>query len=291
MKKHTHFLETEIQPSIPEKALFHFISAPYEKTVSYGKGTAKGPAAILKASLRLETFDGISIPGNSGIHTCKPLDCRGPHTKALGRITRNVEQVISMGAVPVVLGGEHTVTLGSAEAFFRNYGKNFAIVHFDAHTDLRDSYQGSKYSHGCVMRRIFSDLGIGIFQIGIRSLSYEEHVFRLENKIGHLDACEFAFGKTPELCLPAGFPDNIFVSIDIDALDPALIPATGTPEPGGLSWYQMMYCLDALSRKKRVIGFDLVELAPIPKVHSADFAAARLIYNFMGFIARNNYKK
>lgn len=286
MSKKISFLEAEWKPAKCAEALFHIVSAPYEKTVSYGEGTRKGPAAIIKASQRLEAFDCISIPGEAGIYTHKPLDCGGGHRKALARISAKVREIISSNKIPVVLGGEHTVTLGSIIALNEELGKEFGVIQFDAHTDLRDSYQGTKFSHGCVMRRIYSDFEIKILQIGIRSLSYEEHLFRIENKIPHIDADRFTFSAKPEISFPSDFPENVFVTIDVDALDPSIMPATGTPEPGGLDWAQIMYCLDAICAKKRVIGFDVVELAPIKGMHAPDFTIARLIYNFMGMIAR-----
>ncbi len=290
-KSYPRFLEYELPPSEEASALFHIVSAPYEKTVSYGKGTANGPAAIISASQRLETFDCVSVPGACGIFTHKPLDCRGSDSAALGRISDKVGQIASRGAIPVVLGGEHTVTVASAEAIKKAHGDDFGVIQFDAHTDLRDSYQGSRFSHGCVMRRIFSDFGIPIFQIGIRSLSEEEAVFRINNRIGSMDAGSFAFSARPELVLPDDFPKKVFVTVDVDALDPSIMPATGTPEPGGLGWHQLMACLEAISLTRDVLGFDVVELAPIKGFHFPDFTAARLVYNFMGMIIRSRFVK
>jgi agmatinase len=279
MKK---FLESEI-PDLPEEeCLFHVIPAPLEATVSYGGGTANGPEAILQASDQLEAFDGVSCPCEQGI-------CTRETARTLEEIEAAVAGVLQTGGIPVVLGGEHTVTLGALRAL-KKAGREFGVVQFDAHADLRDEYEGSKLSHACVMRRAIDDLGLPLFQIGVRALSLEEHRFRTERNVPHLDAAEIAGKGTPRRLLPPGFPRNVYVTFDVDGLDPSVMPATGTPVPGGLLWYQATGLLETISVERTILGADFVELAPIGGLHAPDFAVAQLVYRMMGLIARQQRK-
>jgi agmatinase len=284
-QKYPIFLESELGPETAATALFHVIPAPYEKSVSYGKGTKAGPAAILAASQQLELFDGTSIPAAAGIHTLPPLSGNGTAEEVLTAIERSVSQVLKHRKIPVLLGGEHTVTVGALQAV-RHHADSCGIVQFDAHADLRDTYEGSPYSHACVMHRAL-DMGFPLYQIGVRSLSHEEELLRRARNIGRLDGAAIAVAGVPEEILPADFPSDIYITIDVDVLDPGIMPATGTPEPGGLGWYQMMQALAGVIRGRRVLGFDVVELAPVPGLHAADYTVARLIYNFFGMITKN----
>ncbi len=286
-KHYQRFLESELGPEIPDEPLFHIIPALYEKSVSYGTGTDAGPAAILAASQQLELFDGISIPAEHGICTWPPLSCTGSAEEALAEIAATVNDVLLHNTtIPVVLGGEHTVTVGALQAVRQRYD-NCGIIQFDAHADLRDTYEGSRYSHACVMRRAL-EMEFPLYQIGVRSLSHAEELLRQAKDIGRLDGAAIGCAAMPDVILPADFPHDIYLTIDVDVLDPAVIPATGTPEPGGLSWYQMMQALSTVMRGRRVIGFDVVELAPIAGLHAPDYTVARLIYNLFGMISRNN---
>ena len=274
MKK---FLESEI-PDLPEaECLFHIIPAPYEKTVSYGQGTAKGAEAILEASYQLEAFDGHGCPCEQGIFTHEAA-------QTLKEIEASVSKVWKSGKLPILLGGEHTITYGALKAL-KEGGEEFGIVQFDAHADLRDTYNGDKFSHACVMRRAL-ELDIPLFQIGVRSLSAEEAKLRQEQGIPHLDGYEIGNEGLPKNILPRGFPKRVYVTFDVDVLDPSIMPSTGTPEPGGLNWFQTFQCLGNIVETKTVIGFDVVELAPIKNLHAPDFLVARLIYNFLGLIER-----
>ena len=284
-KRYSDFAGVDVVPSPPDKALFHVIPAPYEKSVCYGKGTADGPRAILEASRHLEIFDGLDVPAEMGIHTHSPLSCAGTHEEALDEIEKAVGESLSLGKIPILLGGEHTVTLGALRAVKKRFPE-FGVVQFDAHADLRDSYEGSQYSHACVMRRSM-DMGTRLFQIGVRSLSYEEHALRSRNGVVWIDAIHVATSGLPKKLLPDDFPKKIYVTIDIDAFDPSIIPSTGTPEPGGLTWYQMLTALESVVIGRQTIGFDVVELAPIPSLHAPDFTAAKLVYQFMGLLARH----
>jgi agmatinase len=280
-----NFIGLDRNPPKLEEALFHIIPVPCEKTVSYGEGAAKGPRAILEASLQLELFDGISIPADHGIFTHPPVDCNGIMKQAMQNISQAVSTVLTLKKLPVLLGGEHSITPGAVRELKNRIGE-FGVVQFDAHADLRDSYQNDPFSHACAMRRLL-DLKIPIFQIGNRSMSIEEYRLRNDLKIGRLDAATIAQDGIPGTILPDGFPDRIYITFDVDAFDPTIIPSTGTPEPGGLSWYDVMKILSIILPGRNVVGMDIVELAPIAGLHAPDFTIARLIYNLFGMIVRN----
>ncbi|BFR49795.1 agmatinase [Nitratidesulfovibrio sp. HK-II] len=279
------FLASELDDVAPDGARFHVIPVGYEESVSYGGGTAAGPAAILAASDQLELWDGESVPADLGIHTAPAVDCCGGAEAVLARIEAATATALSHGGLPVLLGGEHTVTLGALRALHRQYG-TFGVIQFDAHADLRDSYGGTPYSHAAVMRRAVADLGLPLFQIGVRALCREEVDCRAALGVGHLDAAALARHGIPDPLLPPDFPERIYVTFDVDGLDPSIMPATGTPVPGGLGWYDARRCLELVMAGRQVLGFDVVELAPMDGFHAADFAAARLVYDIMGLVQR-----
>ena len=283
------FLASEISDQRPEDALFHVIPVPYEKSVSYGGGTVNGPKAILHASQQLETYDGFSCPCDEGIYTAEAVDCKGDAEEVIASIKEAVQRVYSFGdtKIPFLLGGEHTVTNGAIQALYET-GVNFGIVQFDAHADLRDSYEGSIWSHACVMKRAV-DLGIPVFQLGVRAMSLEEVQIREKHPdlISYIDGYELGTEGIPAgALLPEGFPKKLYITIDVDGLDPSIMPATGTPVPGGIGWYQAQELLRKVAAEHTIIGADIVELAPIENLHAVDFAAAKLAYDLMGIIQR-----
>ncbi|RJR16879.1 MAG: agmatinase [Desulfobacteraceae bacterium] len=283
-KRHEYpaFLGSELGPQNPETSLFHIVPVPYEKTVTYGKGTEKGPSAILKASWQLEIFDGKGVPAERGIFTHGPIDCAGRAEDVISRIEKTISLVLSSGKIPVMLGGEHTVSLGAARAVRKSF-TDAGIIQLDAHADLRNVYDGTRLSHACIMRRVH-DLGIPFVQMGVRSLSPDEKYFRESNEIRCYDAPGLNKTGLPANWMPEGFPKDVYVTIDIDSLDSSIMPATGTPEPGGLSWYMTLDILMSIAKQRRIVGFDLVELAPVAGLHHCDYTAAKLIYLFMGAI-------
>ena len=294
------FLGSELPWRPAEECRYHIISVPYEDNVSYGGGTSLGPAAVLEASDQLESWDGESVPGDDGIFTGPVVDCTGSPEAVLSRIERAVTAALVLGNRPVLLGGEHTVTLGALRAIARRrkaQGRpKFGLIQFDAHGDLRNSYEGTPYSHGSVMRRA-CDLEIPLMQIAVRSLCLEEVEFRKTYGVHHLDAAEFsrlgglAAASQPGFkLLPDDFPEDIYITFDIDALDASLMPATGTPDPGGLSWYEALRLLELAVTDRNIIGLDLVEVAPMPGYHAAEFTAAKLLYYLMGIIQRRAAK-
>jgi len=285
MKSFPPFLASEIKNSPKEEAFFHIYSCPLEETVSFGGGTALGPEAILEASSQLEVWDGYSNPSALGISTQPPIDTAGPVEEVLQSLSEAIESTLEQGAVPVLLGGEHTVSVGAFLALARR-PERIGIVQVDAHGDLRDTYEGSPFSHACALRRGV-DLGLDLFQIGVRSISPDEVEFRKEKGIPHLDARELHRQSPLALELPDSFPSQVYLTVDIDGLDPSLFPDTGTPEPGGLFYPQFIQLIEELAQERQIIGFDLVELAPPQGDLRTAFLAARLVYDVMGIIQRS----
>jgi N1-aminopropylagmatine ureohydrolase len=283
MKAHSYpsFLELDIPPSSYEEARVHIIPVEMEKSVSYGGGAAKGPRAILEASLQLEAFDGRTVPGKAGLFTHRPLKCQAAEAaEDLEAIAAEVAGIIHKNGVPAILGGEHTVTIGALKPFVDN-GTKFGVVQFDAHADLRDFYENNPLSHACVMRRVH-EMNIPFVQIGIRSLSEEEHIFRQTQNIKSFDAANLYSGGIPSEILPRDFPAQIYITFDVDCFDASIMPATGTPEPGGLHWYQVMELLHKVAATRKICGFDVVELAPISGMPAPDFTVAKLVYKLIG---------
>jgi agmatinase len=280
------FLASEYPPAAPQNALFHVIPVPLERGVSYGTGCARGPAAILEASQQLEAWDGLSRPGERGIHTAPEIDCRGETETVFARIENSVRAALRCNALPLLLGGEHTLTFGALRALRKHHGL-FGIVQIDAHADLRAEYQGSPWSHACVMHRAVRDLGLPLAQFGVRELSLEEVRVRREFNVRFLDAPALMQGELPEKLLPDAFPEAVYLSFDVDGLDASLMPATGTPSPGGLGWYEALHIVQNCLRGRRVLGFDLTEFAPLPGMRAPDYTAAKLVYHIMGIVERN----
>ena len=175
------------------------------------------------------------------------------------------------------------MTYAALAALVARFGR-FGVIQFDAHADLRETYEGTPWSHACVMRRAVADLGLPLIQFGVRALCLEEVEAREQYGVRFHDAAELACGGIPEI--PRDFPERVYLSFDVDGLDPSIMPATGTPVPGGLGWYQALELAQMALRGRAAIGFDVVELAPVPGLHAADFTAARLTYALMGLVER-----
>ncbi|MBU2871754.1 agmatinase [Colwellia sp. E2M01] len=283
------FLGSEIAQGKPEDALFHVIPVPYEASVSYGGGTSLGPSAILKASWQLEEWDGKSKPCEQGIYTHPVVDCSVSPEQVIENIAAATKIAGDFAKIPVVLGGEHTVTYGVIKGLLESGVVNvndIGIVQIDAHADLRDAYEGDKLSHASVMKRIV-DLGIPLFQLGIRAFCEEEVETRKAANVHFIDADDLVPNNINEITLPEDFPKNVFFTLDIDGMDPSVFPSTGTPVPGGLSWYQTLSLFESVAKQRNIIGFDIMEFAPINGFHAYDFAASFLTYKMMGIVERN----
>lgn len=271
-----------------EKAKVVIIPAGYEASVTYGGGTAKGPRAILGASTNLDElwdvgYGLINGLAETDIYTVQK-DIAGKIKEplpALKNIEKQVVAVVEKNKLPVLLGGEHTVTLGALQGLRGKYGNNFCVLHFDAHTDLLDQYEGNNLNHGCVIRRA-RELGLEIVSVGIRNMNAEIADYIKKHKLEK----DIFYG--PALPMDKIFKrldkKNIYISFDFDALDPAIMPSTGTPEPGGLGWHETLNLLRKVCGKYKIIGADFVELAPISDLHAPDFLAAKLIYHFISYI-------
>ena len=281
------FLASECECRSATDSAFHIIPVPMEQTVSYVGGAAGGPEAILHASQQLEDWDGSSCPLEMGIHTRPFVDCQGTAETVLARIKAATAEVLTAGNIPVVLGGEHTVTVGALQAVVEHCQEPIGLIQIDAHGDLRDSFEGTPYSHACVARRAVVDLNMPLFQFGIRALSREEVEFRQAHPaIWHIDGAELFSQGIPLEPLPPEFPRTVYLTFDVDGLDPSVIRATGTPVPGGATWHQALLFVERALKGRRVIGFDVVELAPTPPDHGSSFATALLVYAIMGLIQR-----
>jgi len=274
------------QPKL-ESCRAAIIPAPLEVTVTYGEGAAQGPLAIMSASANMELYDEVldCSPIDQGIYTHGRVNTSGPVAESLERIQAAVAAELTAGRLPVLLGGEHTVTVGALRAMVEYYGTGFTVLSMDAHLDMREDYEGERLSHATVMRRAH-EMGLGVRWAGARSCSQEEIEFLRQQGIEPLWAHQtHADPNWVERALE-GLDGPVYLSLDIDGLDSGIMPATGTPEPGGLTWQQANAWLTAVCARHQVLGLDLVELAPLAGQTAWDFTAARLLYRALGLIFR-----
>ena len=257
-----------------QKSKFVVIPCPHEATTSYGKGTKQGPTAILRASGQIEWFDeelGYAPVQEAGIFTQKPVSVRGLGSRVAGLLRDE--------KIPVILGGEHSLT-PEAVKYCAEKHKNLSVLQLDAHADLRDTYNGRKDSHACAMRRILEICPV--VQVGIRSISLDE--WGWAKQTGQINRIHFAEKLELVDKIENQLSKNVYITIDVDVFDPAVIPATGTPEPGGMFWYEVIDLLKGVCVTKNIVGFDVVELAPRPGDLASEYTIAKLIYKTMGFI-------
>jgi agmatinase len=280
------FLDSELS-SVEHQAAsakFHVIPMPLERTVSYGSGTADGPAAILAASNELERLCQGIEPCAEGIHTQTPVDCNGPLPEVMERLAARTQAVVQQGGIPVSLGGEHSLSYGAVMGVKRalaqsHPGQPIGLVQIDAHADLRVAYQGERHSHASVMH-LLAEEGVRLAQFGVRALSSDEAASREANAVFCADAEELVTTGLHAVDLPDDFPELVYVSFDVDGLDPSCMPATGTPVPGGLGFYQAVHLVEHALAGRRCVGLDVVELAPNGQ-EAWDFTAALVTYRLM----------
>ena len=257
-----------------------------EASVSYGGGTAAGPQAIIAASQQLELYDdelGCEPYRGYGVAAIREPAIARPIGPALDQLAGTVETVLAAGKFPLVLGGEHSLTAGAIRPFADRH-KDLVVLQFDAHADLRDGYQGEHFSHAAAMRRVLDHPGVTLVSVGIRAISTPEVHFYDANRdrITIHWAKDQARWDTDEIVKSlAGQP--VYVTFDIDALDAAVMPATGTPTPGGLAYWQALAILRRACEVGNVVGADLVEFAPIKGFHAYDYAAAALAYKMLSY--------
>ena len=289
--KNNYFLNSEL--SIEEKdkktAKFHILPVPLEKTVSFSKGTSKGPQAIIKASNELERYTGKSEPCIHGIHTHSLLNCNKPLKVIMSDIENITKDITKQKKIPITLGGEHSITYGAVNGVYKGLDlpkkHDIGIIQIDAHADLRKNYENEAHSHASVMYLLGNEK-YKIAQFGVRSLSKEEVENRKMFNILFLDARDIYYKK--KFKLPLNFPQKIYISFDVDGLDPSIMPATGTPVPGGLGYYESLNLIKNLIKGRQVVGFDVVELSPIKNFIAYDFTVASLVYEIMELINLND---
>jgi len=260
------------------------LPVPYEATVSYGQGTAKGPEAILRASAQVELYDEQlgSEPFHSGLFTDTMLNVGGTTEAVVRRIETRFGELMDAGKWVVMLGGEHAITPGGVAAAASRHPE-LTVVQLDAHADLRQQYAGDRWSHACAMARCV-DLGVPITAVGIRNYCVDEAQWIRQGIPGYriVHAWEMEHEAWIERALEGLDEKPVYLTIDLDYFDPSVIPATGTPEPGGGAWWPTLRFLERLIKRTNVVACDLVELAPCPGLHHADFTAARLAYKLIG---------
>ena len=278
-------IEDEFADYVTAKAAL--LPVPLERTTTYARGTRKGPCAIIEASRQVETYDEElrrETYRDIGIHTLEEMETEeGPLERVLADIHTGVAALFADGKLPVLLGGEHSLTPPAVSAAARRFS-DLSVLQIDAHADLRESYQGNPNSHACAMRRVLEICPA--VQVGIRSLSGEEaqELPRLKTRIYWAEDIVPHAAENWAARVAADLSEHVWLTIDVDGLDPSIMPATGTPEPGGLSWEQITTLVRAVARQRTIVGFDVVELLPTPGLHAADFLAAKLVYRILGYI-------
>ncbi|PLW75584.1 agmatinase family protein [Cohaesibacter celericrescens] len=286
------FLASELTEaeSNPDTALFEVIPCPLEKTVSYGAGTGAGPSALLEASQELERFDGKGFPLSHGIITSAPIDCDLTIEEVMIALRRRTASSIKAGRIPLTLGGEHSLSYGAIMGVVDALQKPVGIIQIDAHADLRVAYQGQKHSHASVMHLCAVEEKLPLMQLGIRALCSQEHDSRLAAPHIHfVDAEELVTGNITKIDLPNDFPQDVYITFDVDGLDPSIMPATGTPVPGGLGYYQSLSLIEHALKGRRCVGIDVVELAPMSNQWAWDFTAANLTYRLMALAGHSKF--
>ncbi|MBD2578683.1 agmatinase [Oscillatoria sp. FACHB-1406] len=284
------FLDSTVESSY-EAARVVILPIPYEATTTYRKGCESGPEAILAASPQLEYYD-VELKRETcfeiGIHTCEPVaDTRQQPDLAPERMVETVKEtvmrLVADGKFVIALGGEHGISVGVVAAYQELLSEPFTVIQIDAHGDLRHEYEGSIYNHACIMRRVV-DMGLPTLPVGIRSICQEEATLINDKQIPVQWAHEIA--ENPnwiEEAIAQISTQKVFITIDLDGLDPSLMPGVGTPQPGGLSWYDLMRFLRRVFATREVIGCDIMELAPVVDSVVSEFTAAKLVYKLIGY--------
>ena len=257
----------------------------YEGTVSYGGGTGKGAMAIVEASRNMELYDEETDAETYklGIHTLDESQSIDPPELMMNSLYERAKELVNSGKFVTMIGGEHSVSAPVIRAHAEKY-QDLSVLQIDAHADLRDSYDGTPHSHASIMARVVKDMRIPSVQVGIRSISVDEarvidqlptRIFWAKDIVGRNDWWDDAVD---------GLTENVYLTIDIDGLDPSLVSATGTPEPGGLGWYETVGLIRTLARKRKVVGMDLTEYSYVEGQNASAFLCAKLIYKTLGFV-------
>lgn len=285
--RQNQFLGEELSAAenVMQTARFEVVPCGLEATVSYGTGAAGGPAAIIAASHQLERLVAGRVPCAQGIFTHKPIACEQNIEHVMRDLRALTGDIVGRGHVPVTLGGEHSLSYGAVmgvvDALAAQGQGPVGLVHIDAHADFRDAYQGHKHSHASVMHLLAAQ-GLPMASFGVRALAEEEERARRAHGVVTFDGPDLVRGNISDITLPETFPENIYVTFDLDGLDPSVLPATGTPVPGGLGFYQALDLVESALVGRNCVGIDVVELAPITGQPASDFTAALIAYHLMG---------
>ncbi len=284
---------TEDEFSDRGSARIFVLPVSYEGTVSYGTGTGAGALAIVDASRNMELYEEEtdSEPYKLGIHTLDEFQPRSTPEAMMDSLYRHSREILEEDRFLCMIGGEHSVSAPIIKAHAEKF-HDLSVLQIDAHADLRDTYDGTRHSHASIMARVVKDMRIQSVQVGIRSISADEarlietgiptKIFWARDIVGKTDWIEGAVDSLTE---------NVYLTIDIDGLDPSLVPTTGTPEPGGLGWYETLYLIRRLAEKRRIVGMDLVEYSYSENNESPAFLCAKLIYKTLAYIFRDEAPK
>jgi agmatinase len=286
-----NFLDLEPERSDPDASGILILPLPLDLTASWKRGTDAGPAAIIEASSHIELYDdelGFDTAAEAGgVATLRAPALPTDPKAAAEAIELLAAGLIQEGRLLISLGGEHSVTFPLVSAH-RRVWPDLCVLQIDAHADLRDTYHGSPYNHACPMRRLL-EMGVHVTAVGIRSVDASEAPL-LDGELRRTFSAHLTAGKLDgviEEIIESLPGDNLYISVDLDGLDPAVVPAVGTPVPGGLGWHETLSLLRALFKARQVIGADVVELSPREGLHCADSAAARLVYKAIGYWAEH----
>lgn len=281
------FLGVPLVESLFDECGVVILPVPYEATVSFGTGTRFGPRAIVHASRFLELYDHEldSVPHEIGIHTLPELvlPCSGPK-EALGELRRVLDLLLDKGKFVIMLGGEHSLSGPAILAHADRLPQGaLSVLQLDAHADLRAEYEGTPFSHACAMYSVHDR--VRLVPVGVRSMTSEERALVRKAEIPVIFGRELESGDWIDRAMSA-IGDHVYVTIDVDYFDPSLVPSTGTPEPGGGTWYPTLQLLERVFEERNVVGCDVVELAPTPGITAPDVLAAKLVYKLVGYHAK-----
>ncbi|HLN54177.1 MAG TPA: agmatinase [Lentimicrobium sp.] len=267
-----------------ENSKIVIVPVPYDGTSTWIKGADKGPEALIEASANMEVYDIVADKEvyKVGIHTTEPIRERRSPEKLAKEVEAKITQLLKKKKFPVIIGGEHSVSIGAFKAFSEYYkDSDFTILQFDAHADMRQEYEGSKYNHACVMARAVEMAPV--LQVGIRSMSFEERADLKPERVFYADYILDTGNTTWMYDLLNKLGKNVYITIDLDVFDPSIMGSTGTPEPGGMLWYTMIDILHKVNQKSNIVGFDVVELCPMKYNKAPNFLAAKLVYQLLTY--------
>ena len=278
------FLGVDNKFNLKEKAVV--VPFGLEKTISYGRGTRNGPKEIIKASHQVELYDeelNCEPYKKIGIKTLKPFKIDKNINKALKKISDTNEKILNKKLFPITLGGEHSITPGCIAPFVKKY-KKLCLLHFDAHADLRESYNGEKFSHASAIRRCLDHKNVSVISFGIRNISQSEISYLKKNSsrikiFWAKDKVKWNLNKFIQMIKNK----TVYLTFDVDGLDSSIMPATGTPEPGGLFWDETLNIIKIAAKNSNIVGADINELSPIKAFNSYNFLVAKLVYKILSY--------